>query len=87
MEQLSPSFGIGIIELNLDDIDSSRILFPAKSKLALDWETMNKLVDSNADFRKFVQDVKIDLESKRIHLSEYDKIEEDVEKYIKKIKH
>jgi uncharacterized protein len=85
LERLNQSFGIGIIELNLEDIDSSRILFPAKSKTNLDWETMNKLADSNEDFRKFIQDVKIDLESKRIHLSEYDKVEEDIEKYIKKI--
>ena len=85
LERLNQSFGIGIIELKLEDIDSSRVLFPAKSKANLDWETMNKLAESNEDFRKFIQDIKIDLESKRIHLSEYDKVEEDIEKYIKKI--
>lgn len=85
LERLSQSFGIGIIELNLDDIDSSQILFAARSKKSLDWETMNKLSDANPDFNKFIQDVRIDLESKRIHLSKYDKIDSDIEKYIKKI--
>lgn len=85
LERLTQSFGIGIIQLNLNDIDSSFILFPATQKMSLDWETMNKLSDMNPDFKKFIQDVKIDLESKRIHTSEYDKIEEDIYRYIKKL--
>lgn len=85
LERLSQSFGIGIIKLNLNDIDSSEIVLPSSHKNTLDWETMDKLCDTNNDFKKFIQDVKIDLESKRIHLSEYDKIEEDIDKYIKKI--
>lgn len=85
LERFNQSFGIGIIKLDLDDIDSSKIVFPAEPKMMLDWETANKLAELNNDFRRFIQDIKIDLESKRIHLSEYDKIEEDIEKYIKKI--
>lgn len=85
LERLSQAFGIGIIEIDINDIDASKIIFPATPKKALDWETMNKLCDSNPDFRKFIEDVKIDLESKRIHLSEYDKIEDEIEKYIKKM--
>ncbi len=85
LERLSTSFGIGIIQLDLKDIDSSTVYFPAKQREKLDWDTMNKLVEQNNDFAKFIQDVKIDFESKRIHKSEYDKIIDDPEKYIKKI--
>lgn len=74
LERLSMSFGIGIIKLNLDDIDSSSVLFHAKKRENLDWETMNKLSERNPDFMKFLQDIKIDFESKRIHKNEYDKI-------------
>jgi len=35
---------------------------------------MNKLVETNQDFKKFLQDIKIDFESKRIHQNEYDEI-------------
>jgi len=35
------------------------------------------------DFRKFLQDVKIDFESKRVHKAEYDVIEKDIGAYIK----
>jgi len=83
LERLSTSFGIGIIQLKLTDFDSSCVLFPAKAKQVLDWETVNKLCDQNRDFEKFIQDVKIDFDSKRVHGSEYDSIVKDPIKYIK----
>lgn len=83
IERLASSFGIGIIHLDAADIDSSRILFPARSRESLDWETINKLCEQNSDFDKFLQDVKIDFEGKRIHRSEYDPLEKDIGKYIK----
>ena len=84
LERLTSSFGIGIIQLDLIDLDSSNVLFPAKTKTTLDWETMNKLCEQNPDFKKFIQDVKIDFESKRIHKSEYDNIIENPEEHVKK---
>ena len=50
LERLTASFGIGIIQLDLKDIDSSIVLFPARIKTNLDWETMNKLCEQNTDF-------------------------------------
>ena len=84
LQRLSMSFGIGIIYLDLEDIDASSILFPAKIKNQLDWETMNKLSQQNRDFAKFLKDIKIDFDSKRIHKNEYDDILPDPEEYIKK---
>ena len=83
LERLSASFGIGVIHLRLADFNSSSVLFPARSRLVLDWETVNKLCDQNQDFGRFIQDVKIDFDSKRIHRSEYDLIPTDPIKYIK----
>lgn len=85
LERLSTSFGIGLIRLDLDDVDSSKVIFNAHKKKELDWETMNKLTEINSDFRKFIQDVKIDFDSKRIHKSEYDEIINDPDIYIKKV--
>ena len=82
LERLSLAFGIGIIHIDLRDVDSSSVLFPAVPKDSLDWETMNKLCSQNRDFNKFVQDVRIDFESKRIHKSEYDDIIEDPDDYV-----
>jgi len=83
LERLASSFGIGIIQLDPADIDGSRILYPPRSRASLDWETINKLCEQNRDFDKFLQDVKIDFESKRIHRAEYDEVSKDIAKYIK----
>lgn len=83
LERLAASFGIGVIQLDLADIDSSRILYPARTRALLDWEMINKLCEQNPDFTKFVQDVKIDFESKRIHRAEYDDVPKDPVQYIR----
>ncbi|NTV66783.1 MAG: hypothetical protein HGB06_03710 [Chlorobaculum sp.] len=84
LERLATSFGIGVIQLDPMSIDDSRILYPAKIKPSLDWEAINKLCEQNPDFKKFLQDVRIDFESKRIICSEYDKIlsDADVRQYL-----
>lgn len=73
LSRLSTSFGIGVIKLNMEDPHSSEIIFPAKYREALDWETINKLT-MNSDFKEFISTVKIDISSKKVHKSEYDKV-------------
>jgi hypothetical protein len=65
------------------DIDGSTILYPARGRGSLDWETINKLCEQNSDFEKFLQDVKIDFESKRIHRAEFDEVLKEIRKYIR----
>ena len=76
LSRLSTSFGIGVIKLNLEDAHSSEIVFPAKYREALDWETINKLT-MNSDFKEFISTVKIDITSKKIHKKEYDQVQEN----------
>ncbi|MCX6579145.1 MAG: HTH domain-containing protein [Candidatus Aminicenantes bacterium] len=85
LKRLASSFGIGIIKLDLSDIDSSDVLYPAKLRDSLDWETINKLCEQNPEFEKFLQDVKIDFEGKRIHPSEYNAVEKDIYAYIEDV--
>ena len=75
LSRLSTSFGIGVIQLNIEDVDSSEIIFPASNRENLDWETINKLT-MNTDFKEFISTVKIDITSKKIHKKEYDTIYE-----------
>ena len=84
LERLSNSFGIGVIVLDLENIDSSVVKFPARKKRDLDWDTMNKLAEENDGFREFVKDIKIAFESRKIHKSEYDEIV-DIENYLKRL--
>lgn len=75
LSRLSTSFGIGVIKLNLEDPHSSEIIFPAKYREALDWETINKLT-MNADFKEFISTVKIDITIRKIHKKEYDQVQD-----------
>lgn len=83
LERLAASFSIGIIHLDVHDVDSSTVLYPAKVKDKLDWETINKLCDQNPDFLKFIEDVKIDFNYTRIHKSEYDEIITEPDDYVR----
>jgi uncharacterized protein len=54
---LNNAFGIGIIQLNIEDICNSQILLPARFRENLDWLIINKLVENNPDFKEFIEDV------------------------------
>lgn len=82
LERLASSFGIGIIDLRLEGDAEPAVLYPARVKETLDWETMNKLCDQNEDFRQFLQSVKIDYGARRVHRSEYDEVHKDIEGYV-----
>jgi uncharacterized protein len=84
LQRLSLSFGIGIIHLDLQDIDSSEVVFPASPKPRLDWETINKLCEQSPNFKEFLKHVRIDLQSKTLHKPEYDEVLADAPKYIMK---
>ena len=74
LSRLSGSFGIGVIELDLADPQSSTVLFPAKVKETIDWNGANKLAKENPDFQKFLADVFIDISNARVHEAEFDTI-------------
>jgi hypothetical protein len=82
LQRLSSSFGIGVIRLDLSDIDSSEVMFQASPKRAMDWDTINKLCEQNSGFGTFLKHVRIDFQSKTIHKSEYDEVSKDVPGYI-----
>ena len=85
LKRLSVSFGIGVIKINIDDSDSTEILFSAKFKEYLDWDAINKLT-INPDFKEFLKRIKIDISSKEIRKEKYDKIwsKEELIKLVKK---
>jgi hypothetical protein len=80
LKRLSGSFGIGVISLDIDSPDDSSVLYPAAERNNLDWDSINKLASENPDFSQFLRDVRIDLEGKKVHPSEYDRVEADIEK-------
>lgn len=85
LRRLNNAFGIGIIRLNPVNISQSEILFTSKERKNLDWDTIERLVDENEDFRTFIADVAVDTtdNDKRLR-GDYDKCfidDEEVEQY------
>jgi hypothetical protein len=85
IKRLSNSFGIGLIQLDTNNPDSSAVIYPARQKELIDIETVNKLSQINRDFKDFLKRITIDLNSKEIRKEKYDKIY-DYEELIKKTK-
>lgn len=83
LSRLSTSFGIGVIKLDINDPNSSDIVFPARKRESLDWETINKLT-MNKDFKSFLKRIRIDLNSNEIRKEKYDRIL-DEDKLIKQL--
>lgn len=78
LDRLTSSFGIGLIHLDVQDVDASTVVFPARRRDSLDWETVNKLCEQNRDFANFLRDVKIDFDAREIHAAKYDPIMIDI---------
>ena len=74
LSRLSNSFGIGVIELHLDDPDTSEIINAANEKGQLDWETMNRLASNNPDFAALLKRARNDLLSREINQAGYDPV-------------
>ncbi|MBF0538473.1 MAG: hypothetical protein HQL03_09510 [Nitrospirae bacterium] len=74
LKRLSSSFGIGVISIDIKDPDSSEILFPARTKENLDWETINKLVTMNPDFRAFISRANSIVKTGKIERELFDKV-------------
>lgn len=84
LRRLNNAFGIGIIKLDPVQIDQSEVILPSKEKKSLDWDTINRLIKSNQDFRTFIQRVTNDATSKEIRKEKYDSIlpYEELKNYI-----
>jgi hypothetical protein len=74
LRRLSASFGIGVVRLSREDPDSSDVLIPARQRDTLDWDTLNKLAQMNADVEDLLSRVKNDLTTKEVIKEKYDEI-------------
>jgi len=69
LKRLSSLFGIGIININVDEPQNSEILYNATYKPQLDWETINKLCEINTDYADFVNAIIVILTDKNKRLN------------------
>ena len=78
LRRLNNAFGIGIIKLNPENIYESEIVLSSKEKVNLDWDTINRLICENNDFKDFINNILEDIKLKKVK-SKYDDIKSDEE--------
>ncbi|MBK8226468.1 MAG: HrgA protein [Flavobacteriales bacterium] len=73
VRSLADTFGIGLIQLQPEQVEQSEILIPAKQKAQLDLDAMDKLARDNPEFEAFLQNITNDSKTRKI-LSTYDQV-------------
>ncbi len=80
LKRLNSSFGIGIIKLNPTNISQSEIILSSSINNQLDFNTIDRLVIENPDFKEFISDISLDTQDSDPRLrGKYDKTFEDDE--------
>lgn len=71
LRMLSALHGIGVILLIPDNPTESEILLPARRKQEVDWQSINRILNENADFKNFIELVSIYYQTGRIRLQDW----------------
>lgn len=59
LQMLASLHGIGVLLLNIESLFDSQILIPARERTNIDWQSVNRIVNENADFHRFIEQVGI----------------------------
>ncbi|MDQ7729505.1 hypothetical protein [Halomonas sp. SpR8] len=73
IQMLCALHGIGVLLLNTDSLFDSQILIPAREKLAVDWQSVNRIVEENRDFHHFIEQVGIYQQTGKLTKSAWNK--------------
>lgn len=73
LRMLSALHGIGVILLDPENPSESDILLPAKAKQEVDWQSVNRLVEENEDFKDFVDLVSTYYQTGRLRAKDWSK--------------
>ncbi len=84
LRRLNNAFGIGIIKLNIESVDESEVILQSNLNPELDWNTVNRLIEENTNFKQFMIDVEEDLQLRKIK-GKYDEVlvDEKLASYVK----
>jgi uncharacterized protein len=75
LRRLSTSFGIGVIQLDIDDPDSTFVYSPSRERDEVDWDALDKL-SMNKDVKELLTRIKNDLSTREIRKEQYDAVKE-----------
>jgi len=73
LRMLSALHGIGVILLNPENPSESEILLPAKSRPEIDWQSVNRIVVENTDFKDYIELVSTYYQTGRVRKKDWNK--------------
>jgi hypothetical protein len=76
LQILSSLHGIGFILLDTKTPADSQVLIPAREKADIDWDTANRIVDENRDFKDFIEEVTAFHQTGKTKPSDWDKVDD-----------
>lgn len=74
LRMLSALHGIGVILLNPENPSESDMILPARSRPDVDWESTNRILSENEDFRDYIELVSTYYQTGRIRAKDWNKI-------------
>ncbi|WP_312741261.1 HrgA protein [Cedecea neteri] len=73
LQMLCALHGIGVILLDPYDLSNCQTLIPARERTSVDWQSVNRLVEENRDFKDFIELVGEYHQTGKIHKSLWNK--------------
>ena len=73
LRMLSALHGIGVILLNPENPTESEILLPARRRSEVDWQSINRILNENSDFKNFIELVLIYYQTGRIRTQDWNR--------------
>ncbi|MCF7792057.1 MAG: hypothetical protein K9M56_08680 [Victivallales bacterium] len=74
LRMLSALHGIGVILLNSENPSESEILLPARSRIEVDWQSIDRIVKENEEFKEFIELVSTYYQTGRVRAKDWNKI-------------
>lgn len=73
LRMLSALHGIGVILLNPENPSESDIMLPAKSRADVDWQSVNRILVENEDFKDYIELVSTYYQTGRVRAMDWNK--------------
>ncbi len=74
LRMLSALHGIGVILLNPENPSESEMILPARSRSDVDWESTNRILTENEDFRDYIELVSTYYQTGRLRAKDWNKL-------------
>jgi hypothetical protein len=74
LRMLSALHGVGIILLNVENPTESEMMLPSKARAEIDWQSVNRILVENPDFKDYIELVSTYYQTGRVRVKDWNKL-------------